>query len=305
MDAFLAPTRPVNQYFGVYPAVVTDNKDPENRFRVKVKFPWMKESDSKFTNTPDKEDMASTWCRVASFMAGSNLHGGSETDELRGAFFLPDPEDEVLVAFMFGSFREPIVIGQMFNGQDLPFWQNTEARGAQPAGGNALRGFRSRSGHMLTFVDTGESDAERMVIQASVKDDNVYDQPAVNGTVSVETAGGGAVEIDVPDGETGGHVMALDMTSGQAGILLSDKAGEVVIKLDSEAQTLYLYAAKDIVLNAKENCKIKCNSLIVESDKDTSFKAGTTWNQESGSTMDLKAGGQMTLKGGPEIHLNP
>jgi uncharacterized protein involved in type VI secretion and phage assembly len=305
MDAFFAPTRPVNQYFGVYPAVVVDNKDPENRFRVKVKFPWMKESDSKFTNTPDKEDMPSTWCRVASFMAGSNLHGGSDTDELRGAFFLPDKEDEVLVAFMFGSFREPIVIGQMFNGQDLPFWQTKRGSGAQPAGRNSLRGIRSRSGHMLSFVDTGADDAERIVIQAAVADENVYDQPAINGETTVDMPQGETAKIAVPDGSSGGHVISLDMTAKKESVLMADKTGEVLVKLDSAAKTLYLYSVKDVVLNAKETCKIKCKSLIVESDEETNFKAGTTWDQKSGNTMNIEAGGEMNLKGGPEIHLNP
>lgn len=306
MEAFIPPSRPVHQYFGVYPGIVVDNVDPLKRYRVKVKFPWMLESDAKYSDQPDQEGMPSTWCRIANTMAGTNAHGGGNADEHRGDFFLPELDDEVLVAFLFGSFREPVIIGQMYNGKDLPFWQNTEAKGVQLAGKNNLRGFRSRSGHMIAFVDKGKEDADRIVLQTKVKDDNVYDQPAIPTEVSVEQAlGGSAVKVKVPNGTTGGHVLALDQTNGKENILIADKSGKLLLKFDTVSETIALYSSKDIVINAKKTVSIKCESLKVESSKDTEFKAGTTWKQESGSTMDLKAGATMTCKGGPDIQLNP
>lgn len=307
MDAFIPPSRPVQQYYGVYPGIVVDNADPEKRYRVKVKFPWMMESDAKYVDadTPDKETMPTTWCRISNSLAGTVAHGGSPTDQLRGDFFLPEKDDEVLVVFMFGSFREPIVIGQMYNGMDLPFWQNLEAKGVQKAKDNNLRGWRSRSGHMIAFVDKGTGDADRIVLQTKVKDDNVYDQPAIPTNVSVAKALGGTVDVKVPDGSTGGHVLNLDQTQGKENILLADKSGKLLLKFDTVTETIVLYSSKDIVINAKKTLTMKCETLKVESDKDTTFKAGTTWKQESGSTMDLKAGATMTLKGGPDIQLNP
>jgi len=304
MEAFLAPSRPVNQFYGVYPAIVVDNKDPEGRYRVKVKFPWMMEADAKYTGAADKEDMVSTWCRVASMMAGTVGHGGSPTDKLRGAFFLPEPDDEVLVSFMFGSFREPIIVGQMYNGQDLPWNQNKEAKGVQKAGGNNIRGIRSRAGHMMSFVDDGEGEANRVILQTGVNDENVTDQPALGGTTDVAEPGGSTTSVDVPDGSKGGHTVTLDATSGSENILISDQKGDVLIKFDSVAQTLYIYAAKNIVINAKEQLLMKCKELKVESDQATEFKAGSTWKQESGSTMDMEAGGTMTAQA-PKIDLNP
>ena len=304
MEAFLGPSRPVNQYYGVYPAIVVDNQDPESRYRVKVKFPWMLEADAKYVDTPDKEEMHSTWCRVTSFLAGSNKHGGAATDEIRGAFFLPEVDDEVLVAFMNGDFREPVVLGQLHNGKDLPMWNNKSPSGAGTAGANVFRGIRSRSGHMIGFVDGGSGGEEKIVIQTHVKDDNVYDQPALGGTSEPAKPGGGTVSVDVPDGSVGGHVISLDMTSGKESVLISDKSGKLLVKFDSVAETMVLYASKDMVINAKENLFIKCKSLKVESDKDTEFKAGTTWKQESGSTMDLKAGGTLKEEA-PKIDMNP
>jgi len=305
MEAFLAPSRPVNQFFGVYPGIVVDNVDPDNRYRVKVKFPWMMESDDKYVDTADQQEMPSTWCRIASTLAGTVGHEGGSTDQLRGAFFLPEVDDEVLVSFLFGSFREPVVLGQLYNGKDLPFWNNGEANGVQAKNKNCLRGWRSRSGHMIAFVDDGEGGAEKVVIQASVADDNVYDQPALGGSTTIEKAGGGSESVDVPDGSAGAHVIAMDMTSGSEGVLISDQKGELMVKFDSASQTMLLYSEKDMILHAKKGMFLKCESLKVESTKDTEMEAGTTWKQKSGSTMDLESGSTMTCKGGPDIQLNP
>ena len=304
MEAFLAPSRPVNQYYGVYPAVVVDNVDPEQRYRVKVKFPWMMESDAKYVDKADKEEMRSTWARIASALAGTNKHGGSTSDELRGEFFLPEVDDEVLVVFMNGDFREPIILAQLYNGKDLPFWQNKEAKGVQIAKKNNLRGWRSRSGHMIAFVDKGKSDAEKIVFQTLVKDDTVYDQPALGAQKQPAKPGGGTVTVDVPDGSIGSVLLSLDGTKGKENVLITDKTGKLLMKFDTASETMILYSEKDLVINAKKNIFIKCSDLKVETDKTTEFKAGTTWKQESGTTMDLKAGGNMTLKGGPNINLN-
>ena len=66
-------------FYGVYPAVVTDLKDPAGRGRVKVKLPW----------APDSSGAYEVWARIATLMAGNN----------RGSWFIPDRDDEVLVAF--------------------------------------------------------------------------------------------------------------------------------------------------------------------------------------------------------------
>ncbi|MFT5432170.1 MAG: hypothetical protein ACI9OJ_002868, partial [Myxococcota bacterium] len=271
MEAFLAPSRPVNQFFGVYPAIVVDNKDPEGRYRVKVKFPWMMESDAKYVNVPDKEDMPSTWCRMSSILAGKD----------RGAFFLPEPDDEVLISFMFGSFREPVVVGQMYNGTDTAWTQNKEGGGAQTAGENNIRSIRSRSGHMLSFVDAGAGGAERLTLQLSVNKDNVNDQPALGNTTTVDGPAGATTDVETPDGGKGGHMITLDGTGGSENITISDQSGALVIKFDTVTETLLIYSAKNIIINAKDQLLLKCKDLKVESDASTEFLAGSTWKQES------------------------
>jgi uncharacterized protein involved in type VI secretion and phage assembly len=112
------------QIHGVVTAVVTNNQDPDKLGRVKVKFPWLSDTDE------------SWWARVASPMAGKD----------RGVFFLPEVDDEVLVLFEHGDLRFPYVIGQLWNGDVPPFLTNEDGK-------NDQRAIKSRSGHLITLDD--------------------------------------------------------------------------------------------------------------------------------------------------------
>lgn len=112
--------------YGVVIGLVTNNKDEENLGRVKVKFPWLSEEDE------------SQWARVATPMAGKD----------RGALFLPEVDDEVLIAFEHGDMRRPYVLGALWNGVDtLPKEFGNDGK-------NNLRLIKSRSGHLIKLDDT-------------------------------------------------------------------------------------------------------------------------------------------------------
>jgi len=68
----------------VYPALVSDIKDPDGQGRVKVTLPWSPDTSS---------DRYEAWARLATFMGGNN----------RGSWFVPDTNDEVLVVFEGGQ----------------------------------------------------------------------------------------------------------------------------------------------------------------------------------------------------------
>ena len=109
--------------------IVTDNKDPDNLGRVKVKYPWL------------SNDHTSHWVRITSPMAGSE----------RGLFILPEMDDEVLVVFEHGDFNHPFIIGSLWNGKDKPVEGNDKA----VAGGKVnRRTLKSRIGHTLLLDDT-------------------------------------------------------------------------------------------------------------------------------------------------------
>ena len=87
-----------SRIYGVVVGVVTNNQDPEELGRVKVKFPWLSDADE------------SDWARIATPMAGNE----------KGIYFLPEVDDEVLVVFEHGDLRFPYIIGALWNGQAPP-----------------------------------------------------------------------------------------------------------------------------------------------------------------------------------------
>jgi uncharacterized protein involved in type VI secretion and phage assembly len=108
-------------------ALVTDNNDPNNEARVKLKFPWL------------DDNYESDWARLTQLGAGPNS----------GAVWIPEVNDEVLVAFEFGDIRRPYVVGSLYNGQDTP----NEGSGLFDNGKVTRRGFISRKGHQFIFFD--------------------------------------------------------------------------------------------------------------------------------------------------------
>ena len=116
------------RWYGVYPALVTDIKDPDNQGRVKVSLPW-----SPDTGSAKYE----AWARLATMMAGKD----------RGSWFVPDVNDEVLVAFEAGDTRRPYVIGALWNGTD------SAPESMDGAGNNFKKVLRSRNGVKVTLDD--------------------------------------------------------------------------------------------------------------------------------------------------------
>ena len=114
-------------FYGVYMALVTDVQDPDGLGRVRVRLPWATDPDG---------DAYEIWARLATMMAGSN----------RGSWFVPEPDDEVLIAFEGGDPRSPIVIGALWNGVDSPPEQMDD--------NNNIRSITSRSGIRVAFDDS-------------------------------------------------------------------------------------------------------------------------------------------------------
>jgi uncharacterized protein involved in type VI secretion and phage assembly len=116
-------------FYGVYPAVVVDVVDPDGQGRVRVRLPWAPDTDG---------ESSELWARLATLMAGDN----------RGSWFVPDVDDEVLLAFEAGDPRRPYVVGGLWNGRDRP------PDSMDPAGDNHRKTLRSRSGVTVTLDDT-------------------------------------------------------------------------------------------------------------------------------------------------------
>jgi uncharacterized protein involved in type VI secretion and phage assembly len=125
------------RFYGLYPALVSDVRDPDNQGRVKILLPW----------APDPNGgRYEAWARLATLMGGPQ----------RGTWFVPDVNDEVLVGFEAGDPRRPYVVGALWNGQDRP-------PVAMDGGGrNTKKVIRSRNGIVITLDDTDGQELLRL-----------------------------------------------------------------------------------------------------------------------------------------------
>jgi uncharacterized protein involved in type VI secretion and phage assembly len=106
---------------GVVIGLVTNVSDPLKQNRVKLHFPWL------------DDDQETDWVRIATMMAG----GG------RGSMFMPEVNDEVLVAFEHSDTRFPLIVGFLWNGQDAPPGEDVRDRKIV-----------SKNGHQIRFLDS-------------------------------------------------------------------------------------------------------------------------------------------------------
>ncbi|HEY0953883.1 MAG TPA: phage baseplate assembly protein V [Roseateles sp.] len=154
-------------WHGVYPALVTDIKDPDNQGRVKIKLPW----------SPDGAGAScELWARLATLMAGNN----------RGSWFIPDVDDEVLVAFEGGQALRPYVIGALWNGQD------SAPETMDGAGNNDKKVLRSRNGVRL-LMDDSDGQETLLIETPAGQRVTLKDGP---GEVLIEDSNGNSVKLE-------------------------------------------------------------------------------------------------------------
>lgn len=158
------PAAAEGQSQGMQTAIVTDVRDPEGLGRVQIRIPAF--------------NAVGLWARGATLMAGNQC----------GTWFIPDVNDEVLVAFESGDPRKPYVIGALWNGKDRP------PVTMDSAGRNNLKEIRTRRGVQITFNDAEEN--ETLVLETP-------------GGQKVELNGGGKA-IHIEDGN--GNSVNLDPT---------------------------------------------------------------------------------------------
>jgi uncharacterized protein involved in type VI secretion and phage assembly len=203
--------------FGVVIGVVTNNQDPDKLGRVKVKFPWLDEDDE------------SNWARVATMMAGNN----------RGTFFLPEVDDEVLVAFEHGNVETPYVIGGLWSGVDAPVRDNADGK-------NNVRVIRSRAGH--EFILNDEDGKEQVEIKTKAGHQFLLDDSSGSEKIAiVDKSGNNKIEID----------------SAQNSIAIS-------------AQTKITLKAQTVEITADTSMTVKSTQLEISADAAATLKSSAT-----------------------------
>jgi uncharacterized protein involved in type VI secretion and phage assembly len=269
--------------YGVVIGIVVDHKHPEGEYRVKVKFPWIRDS----ADAGDDADFESTWARISTIMGGPG----------RGWWCLPEVGDEVLVMFEHGDVRRPFVVGSLWNGKDKAPVEG-QAKGpavsTDPLGvdlkidatcvdttnhlkresgdkTNTARFFYSRSGHLLLFDDSKDAKEEKIVLKTAR-----------------------------------GHTIVLNDKDGNESIAIYDSTGEEYIVLDEKNKKIIMETKNGSidVFCKKGTFNLEAKNITTKAETTIEHKSGTSTKHESGSTYDIKAGGDCTVKGGPNINLN-
>ena len=156
-----------DRIYGLVTAKVTNLEDPESLGRVQVMFPWL----PKYKNA----ELSSNWARVATPM------GGKE----RGFFFLPEVDDEVLVAFEHGDPNYPYVVGTLWNKTDAPPKGSKASVLSSDKKKVDQRVIRSRSGHLIVLDDT-EGEEQILIQDKTEKNQIIINSKENTLTVNIE-----------------------------------------------------------------------------------------------------------------------
>ena len=222
---------------GLHIALVDDNRGNDDfPGRIRVTIPTVSAQDSM------------QWARLATPGGGSK----------RGMQWVPEVNDEVVIAFEDGDVRRPVIIGGLFNGKDLPPLEAPVKDGKV-----VKRTLTSRLGHKLEMGD-GSGEKEEYI-----------DLELAGGKVKLHL---GKDRVDL---ETEGK--PLRIASGQDEIVF-DGNGTITIK------------AKTIKLDAQQDVEISGTNVKAKGQSAANLEA-TTVTVKANASLKLQASGMAELAG--------
>ena len=240
--------------------IVTDNVDPERYGRIRCKFPSL----------PGEPD--TWWLRQSSPNAG----------EGRGLYALPEIGDEVLVVFLQGDLNQGVIVGQHWNGVDLP---PEEAEGGMPTAAKTDTGAQW-STEMFTDGSTTIDDNDRRFWKSRSGHLFVFDDTS------------GSETIQMWDGS---HTLAFVFDTAKKAIFLTNSEGDIHIRTKND---LYLEAGNDIKYIAGNNIKAEAGvNLDLKVGTNYTIDVGTNYKNEAGANVTVKAGASGTWQAGADATL--
>src|SRR5258708_17092871 len=140
---------------GVVVGTVKKVNDPNGEGRVLVQFPWMGGNNER------------CWETVATLMSGGCC----------GSWFMPEEEDEVLVAFDHDDVNHPYILGFLWNGKDKP-----------PETSSHKRMIKTVKGHTILWDDTDGSEKIEIVTGGGHR--ITLDDTSAGESITLKTVGG-------------------------------------------------------------------------------------------------------------------
>jgi len=200
-----------NRFYGTYPAIVIDNKDPQGRCRIRAKCPAIKMIN-------DDDVPADYW-----MFPKDGPVTDPETGQMSGKFWPPDEQTVVWVEFRMGDPRYPLYSGGMMT------TKNVSATFESPD--SFKRGFRTKAGHFIRFDDDPDN-LSLMIVRGDGEGEAspIFFSMDKNGSIQLSNEQGSQVFLDAENNEStilnsdGSNVLSL-LKLGDDSVLLQTKSG--------------------------------------------------------------------------------
>jgi len=216
--------------YGVVVGEVVDIKDDKNWGRIKAKLP------DRF------EDIQLDWARMAVPMAGKGM----------GTYFLPEPGDQVLIAFRNGDIKEPFIIGSLWNEKEAPPEKNEDGK-------NFIKKIKSKKAHEIIFNDSDDK-----------------------GAIEIKTSNGSTVRIEDTDG---GIITVMDKSGKNKVVVDGDKS---VVQLKGDSKIEFISGESKIILDsAKNSIDINSTAKVSIAAAQISLKADGTLDLKSDGMVSI------------------
>lgn len=221
---------------GLYVAEVTSIQDPENRGRVKIRYPGVASSEE------------SGWARLVA------VGGGTD----RGNVFVPEVQDEVLVAFEGGDPRQPVVIGGLHGAKStIPPIEVADGK-------VQVRGMTSRLGHVVMLYDGADETDQAIGL-------------VLAGAQHQIRLGKDKLDIAVPEG------VPVNVTAGGSSLTIG-KDGSIALK------------APKVTIDAEEEIELTAPKINVTGNEQVNVQAADVY--VGGATVSVEGDGDVSVKGG-------
>ena len=138
------------------------HEDPDAEFRVLVTLPLLQATDG-------------VWARFGSYYASKNI----------GSDFYPEIGDEVIVAFLSGDPRYPVILGSLYSKANPPPYT--------PDNKNSIKSFWTKTGMHIDFVETDPSilitTPAKQSIKIDDKNNNIVVTDVTGNTITMDPSG--------------------------------------------------------------------------------------------------------------------
>jgi uncharacterized protein involved in type VI secretion and phage assembly len=233
--------KPAEKFHGVYPAIVSDIKDPQNLGRVKLALPWL------------SKDYVTDWARIVQLGAGKDV----------GLQMMPRPKEEVVIAFENGQLDSPIILGSVFGKTTGKIPNAKLIKNGKPL----VTALTTKAGHQLIFDDDNDSSS----ITLQMKNGNACSVVMTDkGGITITTKGDRSVTIKssqnvIVQAEKNAKVSANDVSIDSKGPIKIQGKGKLDI------------SAPNIAIAAQSALKLKGTNVTVDATASLTMKAsGTT-----------------------------